>query len=270
MNSDINTSMQFRVMMSTFSLSAGSGQVRPPVQSPSGLQLSGGDSMPGNPMSAPYNLMRELADFGGPGGAMPSCGGPQQMMQQMLQMMKQMMDMMMGMFSRMGMGGSPGGGCPGGGGGCGGPGAPPFGQEMFPGQAGQTGAMPQAVPDAGATMGSAKGTGYYPDSSAMEGGFTDKRGKKLCTLQDYLEGKAPYVSIALDKNLYKSGQVKYGDAFRIPELEKRYGRPILFRAVDTGGAFNGKGFGRVDICTRSARHSLDPTVNGRLTLQRAQ
>jgi hypothetical protein len=28
------------------------------------------------------------------------------------------------------------------------------------------------------------------------------KGKKLNTLQDYLDGKAPYVSITIDKNLY--------------------------------------------------------------------
>ncbi len=119
---------------------------------------------------------------------------------------------------------------------------------------------------AGRQMGVAKGTGYYPANSRMEGGFVDKRGKKLRTLQDFLDGKSDYVSIALDKKLYRSGAVRYGDRFRIPELEKKYGRPIEFRAVDTGGAFTNKGFSRVDICTKNRRHSLDSTVNGRLTL----
>ncbi len=44
----------------------------------------------------------------------------------------------------------------------------------------------------------ARGTGYYPDKSALEGGFTDRVGKPLNTLQDYLSGKAPYVSVAMD------------------------------------------------------------------------
>lgn len=118
----------------------------------------------------------------------------------------------------------------------------------------------------GATKGVAKGTGYYPANSKMEGGFKDKVGKPLRTLQDFLDGKSSYVSIALDKKLYNSGQIKYGDSFRIPELEAKYGRKIVFKAVDTGGAFTDKGFSRVDICTRSKEHSLEPTINKKLTL----
>lgn len=121
-------------------------------------------------------------------------------------------------------------------------------------------------PTDGSVKGVAKGTGYYPANTLMEGGFKDKTGRPLCTLQDFLDGKASYVSIALDKNLYKKGQIKYGDTFRIPELEAKYGRKIIFKAVDTGGAFTNKGFSRVDVCTRSKKHSLDPTLNGKLTL----
>jgi hypothetical protein len=122
----------------------------------------------------------------------------------------------------------------------------------------------------GRVMGTAKGTGYYPSNSKMEGGYVDKQGKKLSTLQDFLDGKSKSVSIALDKNLYKSGQVKYGDSFTIPELDKKYGKHIDFRAVDTGGAFTNKEFSRVDICTGSKKDSLDPTINGKLTLIKSQ
>ncbi|MEQ8171961.1 MAG: M15 family metallopeptidase [Candidatus Eremiobacterota bacterium] len=122
--------------------------------------------------------------------------------------------------------------------------------------------------EGGKVMGTAKGTGYYPHNSKMEGGYLDKKGNKLTTLQDVLDGKAKSAAIALDKNLYKSGQVKYGDSFTIPEIDKKYGRHIDFRAVDTGGAFTGKGFSRVDICTGSKKDSLDPTVNGKLTLMK--
>ena len=43
----------------------------------------------------------------------------------------------------------------------------------------------------------------------------------------------------------------YGTVLRIPELEKKNGgRRITFLVVDTGGAFRGKGTGRIDICCR--------------------
>lgn len=109
----------------------------------------------------------------------------------------------------------------------------------------------------------ATGTGYFPDNSAMEGGFVDRQGKKLNTLQDFLAGKADYVSVAMDKNEH----IPYGAKLRIPELEKKYGRPIEFRVVDTGGAFTGKGNSRIDICTANEKASTDPTINGPLTLQ---
>lgn len=118
----------------------------------------------------------------------------------------------------------------------------------------------------GKIVGHPKATGYYPHNSKMEGGFKDKIGKPLHTLQDFLDGSASYVSIAIDKTLYKNGTVKYGDSFRIPEMEKKYGKKIIFKAVDTGGAFTGKGFGRIDICTENKSHSLDKTVNSKLTL----
>lgn len=108
---------------------------------------------------------------------------------------------------------------------------------------------------------SSRGTGYFPDASPMEGGFKDRLGRPLHTLQDHLAGRAPYVSVAMDSRAFP-----YGTKLRIPELEAKYGRPIEFRVVDTGGAFRGRGTSRVDICTANRRASLDPTINGRLTL----
>jgi hypothetical protein len=107
----------------------------------------------------------------------------------------------------------------------------------------------------------ARGTGYYPANNKMEGGFKDRQGHKLYTLQDYLAGKAPYVSVAMD-----SHAAKYGQQVRIPEMEQKYGRPIDFRVVDTGGAFRGKGTSRIDICTANNRASHDSTINGPLTI----
>lgn len=104
-------------------------------------------------------------------------------------------------------------------------------------------------------------TSYYPDGSALEGGFKDRRGKPLRTLQDYLEGKkgATYVSIAMDLDAFP-----YGTRLRIPAIEKHFKVPVIeFRVVDTGGAFDlsGRGLERMDICTRSLKHSVQAVVN---------
>jgi 3D (Asp-Asp-Asp) domain-containing protein len=108
----------------------------------------------------------------------------------------------------------------------------------------------------------AKATSYYPANDPVEGGYNDMRGKPLHTLQDFLDGKAPYVSVAMDnKNSFP-----YGTKLRIPELEKKYGKQIEFRVVDTGGDFYGKGKSRIDICSRSQSTSLDASLNGTLTL----
>ena len=105
----------------------------------------------------------------------------------------------------------------------------------------------------------ARGTGYYPSGSALEGGFSDRAGHPLRTLQAYLAGRASYVSCAMDPRAFR-----YGTRLRIAELERKYHRIIDFRVVDTGGDFYGRGTSRIDICTANYRASLDPTINGRL------
>ncbi len=107
----------------------------------------------------------------------------------------------------------------------------------------------------------ARATAYYPHNSALEGGFKDRLGKPLHTLQAYLAGNAPYVSVAMDSDAFR-----YGTKLRIPELERKYGRVIDFRVVDTGGAFEGEGTSRIDICVKNKSASLDPSVNRSLTL----
>ena len=96
----------------------------------------------------------------------------------------------------------------------------------------------------------------------MEGGFKDRMGVPLTTLQDYMANKAAYVSVAMDAKL----AIPYGTVVKIPEIEKDYQQTIEFRVVDNGGAFKGKGYTRIDICTANRHESLDTTINGLLTL----
>ena len=90
----------------------------------------------------------------------------------------------------------------------------------------------------------------------------DRLEKPLRTLEEFLSGRSDYVSVAMDKDL----NIPYGTKLRIPEIEKRYSRRIEFRVVDTGGAFTGKGYTRIDICTADRRASEDLVINGMLTL----
>jgi 3D (Asp-Asp-Asp) domain-containing protein len=107
-----------------------------------------------------------------------------------------------------------------------------------------------------------RGTGYYPSSSALEGGFNDRIGKKLRTLQQFLSGNAEYVSVAMDKSAFK-----YGTRLRIKEIDAKYGKAVIFRVVDTGGAFRGKGRSRIDVCVANRSASLDRTINGTLHIE---
>lgn len=111
----------------------------------------------------------------------------------------------------------------------------------------------------------AKLTGYFPppeggyatkEEEEMEGGAYDRIGKPLCTLQEFLRGEAPYVSVAMDFRVFP-----YGTKLTIPALEEKYGKPIIFRVVDTGGAFRGQGTSRIDICVENKRASWDRAIN---------
>jgi 3D (Asp-Asp-Asp) domain-containing protein len=106
------------------------------------------------------------------------------------------------------------------------------------------------------------GTGYYPDSSTLEGGFLDRKGKPLKTLQQFLAGNASYVSVAMDTKAFS-----YGQRLRLKQFNERYGREIVFRVVDTGSAFRGKGRSRIDICVANRTASLDRTVNSVLSAE---
>ncbi len=106
-----------------------------------------------------------------------------------------------------------------------------------------------------------KGTGYYPYNNSMEGGYIDRRGNPLKTLQSFLKRGAAWVSTAMDANAFA-----YGTKICIPEINSRYGAAVPFKVVDTGGAFRGKGTSRIDVCTASQSASLDTVINGRLTI----
>ena len=65
---------------------------------------------------------------------------------------------------------------------------------------------------------------------------------------------------------YHINEVPYGTPVRIVELERKYGRRIDFRVVDTGGAFYWEGYKKIDICNDYDYQTTDETINQQLTL----
>lgn len=99
-------------------------------------------------------------------------------------------------------------------------------------------------------------TGYFPDDSAMEGGFTDSHGHALGTLQGFLAGDDPHVSVAMQADI-----LPWGTYLSLPEFDWKYGKTVIFRLCDTGGAFKGTGLTRMDICTAGKYESMDNFLN---------
>ena len=135
------------------------------------------------------------------------------------------------------------------------------------------------VPQAIGNVYTTRPTAYAPINTPMEGGPRGRKGVWLPdhTLQEYLRrydkareagreydflrNDKQYMAIAMDHRLQdrKGSPLPYGSYVRIPELEKivnsqraAKGLPpipyIRCRIVDCGGAFTGKGTGRVDLC----------------------
>jgi hypothetical protein len=111
-------------------------------------------------------------------------------------------------------------------------------------------------------------TVYYPfivksrAQRLMEGPTHDRFGQTICTLEKFLDGRCPYVSVAIDREL----RVPNGTPLLIPEIDTllrtRYVKlrsealprmPIKFRIVDTGSRrfFNFKKERHIDIATDS-------------------
>lgn len=134
-------------------------------------------------------------------------------------------------------------------------------------------------------------TEYYPFQTGLskkqkqiEGGVFDRRGKPLHSLEDFVEGKAPYVSLACDYTGGPPGNAAefrhYGQLVWIPRLMldiRKYvdNVPdsltiIPFRLVDTGGNFFGDkkqvrvaGYEPIDVCRR-VRPTADKSFSGTL------
>ena len=122
-------------------------------------------------------------------------------------------------------------------------------------------------------------TEYFPFQAGlnaqqrrMEGGTNDRMGHPLFSLEDYLEGNAPFVSLACDSAGGPPGNRQEFRTYKyrvwLPQLSRDINSfidvpvigPIMidFRLVDTGGAFTGdtkvvREAGRepIDVCRRT-------------------
>lgn len=111
----------------------------------------------------------------------------------------------------------------------------------------------------------AKLSAYWPATSSdelkEEGGPEDIRDRPLHSLQDYLNGIAPFVSVAADQS-----EFEYNEPIEIKELNEKYKRTIEFRVVDALHADlvrKGKGTGtrRLDIRVATRADGLADSVN---------
>ena len=101
----------------------------------------------------------------------------------------------------------------------------------------------------------APGKGRTAQEKAIESGIQDKKGKIINTLEDYLEGKSNFVSVAMD------GRFTYGTKLT-NENFKYENKLIPFEIRDTGGAFTNAGGSKIDIPTReiSIANGKDPKI----------
>lgn len=110
-------------------------------------------------------------------------------------------------------------------------------------------------------------TSYWPfdvrgaSEAKMEGGWKDRRGHRLITLQEHLEDPItwPYVSVAGDYTVWP-----YGIRIALPDVHAT----AIFRVVDTGGHFFGKGkvwrnegHEPLDICVQTRANNIGPVIS---------
>ncbi|XP_072763057.1 uncharacterized protein [Anoplolepis gracilipes] len=108
---------------------------------------------------------------------------------------------------------------------------------------------------------------YYPIFGTNDKqNHLDERGKMLNTLQDYLDDRTHYVTVA--GNL-RSG-ISYGTKICIEKLNERFGQHILLEIRDQIDCENDNvlknDFSRLEICVRTEEDTYDTYVNDIVTI----
>ncbi|XP_049545466.1 uncharacterized protein LOC125957062 [Anopheles darlingi] len=101
-------------------------------------------------------------------------------------------------------------------------------------------------------------TAYRPlYESDRKRDYLDAQGQKLHTLQEYLDDRAPYVSVGMDPTL----AIPYGTEACVPELNRHFRRPVRLRVADHHEDLRGGAYRRLEICVRTQEDSYDDAVN---------
>ncbi|KAF5306992.1 hypothetical protein FQR65_LT07215 [Abscondita terminalis] len=104
---------------------------------------------------------------------------------------------------------------------------------------------------------------YFPsDEDDDDKIYSDIKGKKLRSLQEYLDNRSDYISLAMDESL----GIPYGTKVCIPEMNKHFGYYLNFEVRDNGTDLLGMGYQRADVFVRSEMDSYDAVVNKKVTL----
>ncbi|KAK5645385.1 hypothetical protein RI129_006685 [Pyrocoelia pectoralis] len=104
---------------------------------------------------------------------------------------------------------------------------------------------------------------YFPANLEDEDdSFRDIKGKRLRSLQDYLDNRSEFVTLAMDEKL----GLPYGTNVCIPELNTYFKRYLKFQVRDSGTDLMGMGYKRADIFVRTEVDSYDTVVNSKATL----
>ncbi|KYN42166.1 hypothetical protein ALC56_03304 [Trachymyrmex septentrionalis] len=108
-------------------------------------------------------------------------------------------------------------------------------------------------------------TAYYPVFETDDTrDYLDDQGDELKTLQDYLDGRAHYVTVA--GNL-KSG-IPYRTKICIEKLNEYFGKQIPLQIRDQNDYKNDKliDFSRLEICVRTEEDTYDNHLNDFVTI----
>ncbi|XP_011690636.1 PREDICTED: uncharacterized protein LOC105451716 [Wasmannia auropunctata] len=109
-------------------------------------------------------------------------------------------------------------------------------------------------------------SGYYPVFGTDDKrNHLDDQGKMLNTLQDYLDGRARFVTVA--GNL-RSG-IPYGTKICIEKLNEQFGRQIHLQIRDQVECNNSNvalDYSRLEICVRTEEDTYDTYLNGLVTI----